>query len=646
MLKIINITQDEVPADIFGGKAAGLALLCDKGYKIPRTVVIESTRFQSDFDSQDFQNTLKNILAPLMKAGAYDVAVRSSCTIEDGFNDSMAGYFQSFLGAMSFDDIIESMKSIVSGLDKLPNNYEKMGIIIQQKISADYAGVVYTSNPNTYSKVEMIISYTDGLADKLVSGEVTGAEVWVSVKGDFYKLHSDINNAPDVILGDLARKTKELEKSLNYPLDIEWVAIENKLYFLQCRPLASITMIKSASFYVSKDVLRLVPAPITLHDKIKIRLGAQNADILVSDAYVYVHNSSRNDAPEINIMKSPLCVSQSAVIIYPRRISDSVVRSFIGDRRKVKVKSCCRYAARTHPKHDDLYSCLLSFSEMATNEFWISAVIVQEIFDSLYTGAIKQTQDGFIIEIIRGHFFSKGIYPPSQYYLNCDGEILHKNEIKQCTWFEIIEGCEVYCVCNEDVDTLVTLSRTNLKNILNCFMTLFNNGESLKQAVVEFGVLKREEGDLQPYLIDFFDDDSTENITVEGVSTGIISSGRVTGRTVRITENYIEASLDAHFHSDSTSKINADEKVIFFCENAAIALRDSVVEQYAPENIGFVFENSGLTSHLPAILREKRIPAIVTGNKHYNVKDGDICTIDAETPARTKMERLIFDNFK
>ena len=63
----------------------------------------------------------------------------------------------------------------------------RMGVIIQEKIDADYSGVIFSSNPLNYSRKEMIISCVAGIGEELVSGSVSGQDIVVTVRNDEYK---------------------------------------------------------------------------------------------------------------------------------------------------------------------------------------------------------------------------------------------------------------------------------------------------------------------------------------------------------------------------------------------------------------------------------------------------------------------------
>lgn len=636
MLQIANAKQDFLSSDVFGGKAYGLYLLAKNGYPIPETIAIQATANINDFDNIAFQEELQQQLTSFAFNGKYDLAVRSSCTLEDDYVNSMAGHFISVLGVMSFDDVLTNIKKIVAGLEKSNDRPGKMGIVIQPKVNADYSGVLFSSDPISYSKKQMVITYTCGIGDRLVSGEVPGTDIVIKLKDGEFVFDDTLDVLLQTHLSLLAEKSKQLEKTLKYPLDIEWAIVGSEIYFLQCRPLTSITAIPSTVLAVSKKNLTRLPAQLVSHDKIKLRLMAHESSIFISDAYVCIKNACSDTGIDLAFPKSDYCRGYSAVIIYPQRLSNKVIRSFVGDKMKVtgSITDCCRYGIRSFPEYENLTNCLSGYFEKLDSEYWVSATIIQEIFDPLYTGVIQRITEGFIIEITRGHFLTKGVVPTSQYIVSIRGDVLERNEVQQRTWLKIIEGHVVHCVCNNGDEGLVSLPDSDIKRIIECFDPVLTTDSN----VVEFGILRQQHGTLQPYLIDFVDDNSPINISSADIKSGIISYGSITGKPV-IIEKFDTDSLNEHFHNASVETSKSDEKIVFICKYPELALLN-LVDKYQPQNIGFVFENCAIGAHMAVVLREKGIPAIKTGEFIYGLPLKEICTIDAKTPGLLPKERL------
>ena len=626
MLAISNISKGSISPEFYGGKAAGLSLLHSNGYVIPEAIAIEACRDVAIFNDIDFQANLRTQLVGWDVEGNYDIAVRSSCTIEDSFQESMAGHFDTFIGKMAFEDVISNIKKVVLGLSKIDDNFAKMGVIIQKKVNAEYSGVIFSSHPLTYSKKTMIIGYVAGMGQQLVSGKA-GKEVLVAVQDENYTIE-DLNAlAIKETLILLACKTKELERILNYPIDIEWALVGTDVYFLQCRPLASITKIRTELQRVNEQNLCSLPLGLISSYKIKFRLSAEKTGTMVPNAYVYIRNSCRvNDLTVLNLPRSQHCKGYNAVVIYPELVNGKVMRSFIGDKTKVYdyTASNYQYSTKSFPKYENLKNCLLDYSVLVSNEYWVSSTIIQEIFDPLYTGAIRKIADGFLVEITRGHFFGKGVTPASCYVVNENGQVLSKREVSQEVWYQILEGHVFMVTCNGEEKHIVSLADDNVKSIVDYFKVSFVT----ETAVIEFGVLQQQGlSDIQLYMTDFVEGNSGTIISASDINEGIVSRGRITGKVVHV-DGCDTSFIDLHFFDSINENNECEENIVFFCNRPDIVLL-SLLEKYNPRKIGFVFNEAPLTCHFAVVLQEKRIPAICIGDTPW-YNEGT-CTVDAET---------------
>lgn len=640
MLKISTPDRDSNDITVFGGKANGIYLLNKCGYRIPRTIFIENTKNCDDLNDAEFLENLECELSQFKKMnGKYQLAIRSSCTLEDGFTESAAGRFQSFLGTFDFSELLQKMKIIV--LDFISKNGSQnagMGIVIQELIKAEYAGVVFTSNPLNFSKHESVLSYTVGYGDKLVSGEDNGSELLIKFVDGNASVEEPVPFG-NALLSELANQSKKIENLLEFPLDIEWALADNKIFFIQCRPLTSITRIASTIKKVSKNNLNDVPNILISHDKISLRLISQDKGIAISDAYIYVENFCRKDPVDFQISKSEKCKGYSAVIIYPRRISEKVVRTFVGEELKTDEKAlkCCRYGVKSFPKYEDLSNCLCDYSVQIKKDYWIGATIIQEIYNPKYTGVIQKNNDGYIIEIIRGHFLTKGFVETSQYIVE-KNHIVEKKEVYQHKWYSILEGHVIECFCDNEEESLVTISEADVILIINYFAHILTS----QTENVEFGLLYDQYGGITPYLIDFVDSGMKLEISSAGISKGIISSGIITGRAVYVTNGL--QSFDLHFADERNDILTETEPMVFFCDNPDISLTN-IIDKYGVKNIGFVFATGSILCHFAVLLREKGIPAIKIGvYERFEYPENTSFTVDAISESKEGRERIAVAN--
>lgn len=593
--------------DSYGGKAYGLSILYRNGLDIPQTYCISPDEIVDKLDEARFyEATIK-----FEENGCYNVAVRSSSLTEDLADESKAGHYLTRIGKFSLGEMIDAIKEV-------SESGEKMGVIIQQAIDADYSGVVFSSNPITYSKKTGILSYVRGMGEKLVGGDC-GHDVEIKFDGydgQFSKVVNDI---------------KALECKLGYPIDVEWCMKDGKIWYLQCRPITSITSIKGGYYRVDERINQL-PSQLISHDKITLRIEAEKAHTFISDAYIYIKNDVGNREEREDIKQSPYGSGYSVVITYPQRVEGKVIRSFVG-RKSEAIKTGESFKIHSYPKYNGLEECISAFNDML-NDYWISVAIIQEIFDAKYTGIVQKLGAGYLIEITKGHFLTKGVALTSQYYVENE-EIKEKNEINQYCWYAIVQGHIIQCKSNEEDNSLVFLDNREILEIIRSFKDIIKDGSR----VVEFGIVSGEGGQI-PYLIDFVDAENGNTINPDYIKEGIISRGKRSGRLVRITQD--EDTLNKHFHDRTKSERQVAEDIIFLCKSPSIALLE-LLYKYDNTRIAFAFEDGSILCHLAVVLRERSVPAAKVGDID-KISNGWYI-LDAETTGIARERRLIKSEF-
>ncbi len=111
------------------------------------------------------------------------VAVRSSATAEDLPGLSFAGQQDTFLNISSLADLMKAIIFSWSSLwtaraigyrarNKIPHGEVAQAVIIQEMLPCFSSGVLFTANPITGSRSEMVIDATFGLGEALVSGQI------------------------------------------------------------------------------------------------------------------------------------------------------------------------------------------------------------------------------------------------------------------------------------------------------------------------------------------------------------------------------------------------------------------------------------------------------------------------------------------
>ena len=111
------------------------------------------------------------------------VVVRSSATAEDLARASFAGQYSSYLDVRP-EHLLKYIKLCIASIYSVRGIHYRMqvaveednigfAVLVQEIIDATTAGVMFTANPITSNRKEMVIEATYGLGELVVSGQVT-----------------------------------------------------------------------------------------------------------------------------------------------------------------------------------------------------------------------------------------------------------------------------------------------------------------------------------------------------------------------------------------------------------------------------------------------------------------------------------------
>ena len=206
------------------------------------------------------------------------VAVRSSATAEDLPSASFAGQQASFMNIKGNKQLIETVRECWSSLytaraiyyrekNNFPHDKVLIAVVVQRMVQSESAGVLFTINPATNNKDELVIEGAFGLGDAVVGGEVTpdnyiidkksltcikkkiGKQEWFYTKesntGKTYKKElteekGTRQKVTDEHIEKLARLGKAIEEHYHKPMDIEWAIEGPKVFIVQARPITTI----------------------------------------------------------------------------------------------------------------------------------------------------------------------------------------------------------------------------------------------------------------------------------------------------------------------------------------------------------------------------------------------------------------------
>lgn len=249
--------MDNCDSQEIGTKAKNIKIIKDKaGCLIPKTLIITTNVFTQllkeskiidplNYDWSKFEISTKYQKTIFEKINQEfnnrPLVIRSSASCEDSPLLSFAGQYSSFLNIVGEENILRAIKlcyqslfsdnaKIYAKINGVRLEYESMAIAVQELIPAKVAGVIFTADPVSQDDKKMIIEYTEGLGDSVVSGHKKPITKEVNKK--------KINNLQNIFLKKLSKIALNIEKVFNNPQDIEWDG--HNIYIFQSRNITTL----------------------------------------------------------------------------------------------------------------------------------------------------------------------------------------------------------------------------------------------------------------------------------------------------------------------------------------------------------------------------------------------------------------------
>jgi phosphohistidine swiveling domain-containing protein len=226
-------------ASAVGGKAYALARLTEKGFAVPPFLVVLP-------EDGAFETALDGVLSGHVGGGPY--AVRSSGTQEDGSAHSHAGQFLSLLDVPA-GEVADAVRRVAAsaGTEGVREYRDRRGIagegrmavVVQAMVKARAAGVLFTADPVTGRRDRIVVSATEGLADRLVGGEADGASYVLDKRTGEAVARPAAGPLSDQDLAALWREAIRAEEAFGGAQDVEWAFEGERLFLVQSRPITT-----------------------------------------------------------------------------------------------------------------------------------------------------------------------------------------------------------------------------------------------------------------------------------------------------------------------------------------------------------------------------------------------------------------------
>ena len=220
----LNATPHHADADdgleVVGGKGRSLARMAKAGFNVPGGFVITAAAYRSFVATNNLQQKIVSLAKPAVADGrvsfeqaseaiqavfaehdlsaeitreisqAYGslddapVAVRSSANAEDLPGLSFAGQQETYLNVKGTDEVVAAVRNCWASLwtpqaisyrhqNGIDQDSVAMAVVVQIMVTSEVSGILFTANPATGERSEIIVNASFGLGEAVVSGQVT-----------------------------------------------------------------------------------------------------------------------------------------------------------------------------------------------------------------------------------------------------------------------------------------------------------------------------------------------------------------------------------------------------------------------------------------------------------------------------------------
>lgn len=234
--------SDALDADVFGGKAAGLAACIGAGFRVPPGVALAA-------GSPEIGSLME-----VLRDDGLDgerLAVRSSAIGEDSARASFAGQL---LSVMDVDidavpgtvtRVLESARSpqvrAYRRAHGIPGD-ASIGVVVQRLVASEVSGVLFTRDPLDGSD-ELVVEAARGPGELVVSGRVTPTGYRMPRDGKLRRRRGVASRGRGPLspphLRELVALAARMDAVFPGGSDVEWAIAAGELWVLQRRPITA-----------------------------------------------------------------------------------------------------------------------------------------------------------------------------------------------------------------------------------------------------------------------------------------------------------------------------------------------------------------------------------------------------------------------
>ena len=325
-----------------GGKAANLGELTSAGLPVPQGFCVTTDAYRAVAQADELasttpENARRTLLETAVPQDIRDaivaeyrelgddvpVAVRSSATAEDLPFASFAGQQDTFLNVVGEDAVVDAVRRCWASLwtdravsyrdtNGIDHTTTYLAVVVQRMVQSAVSGVMFTANPVTGTRDQIVIDASPGLGEAVVSGAVNpdhfvvdGGEIIEKRLGDKKFVirslpgggteHVEVGESDEQCLTDgqihaLAVLGRKVQQHYGSPQDTEWaIDDDGDLHLTQSRPITTLFPLPDnpdghAHVYFCFSLAQGLERPITPMGRAVFREIAKSAlEIVIGD---------------------------------------------------------------------------------------------------------------------------------------------------------------------------------------------------------------------------------------------------------------------------------------------------------------------------------------------------------------------------
>ena len=247
----------------------------------PRSLETVSETIRRAFDVRDIPTNVENAILEayrllVKQTGNTLVAVRSSANAEDLAGASFAGQQDTYLNIQGEEALLDSVKHCWASLwteraiayrarQGISPASVALAVVIQQMVPAESAGILFTANPISGNRNELMINASWGLGEAIVGSLVVPDNIIVDKASSRTKFMTIADKTVMTVragngtgerpvpaakrrkstlskrqVTELARLGMAIEHYYGAPQDIEWCFAGGQFYIVQVRPITTL----------------------------------------------------------------------------------------------------------------------------------------------------------------------------------------------------------------------------------------------------------------------------------------------------------------------------------------------------------------------------------------------------------------------